>query len=154
MTWQIVNDVKQANGGALPPSGRPENRLFVPADLRPQVAGPTPRCSPVIRAFAFSLSFWWPSIKLEVHGAPGLPGQHPSPYFYGQILKMTRFFALPKLPSAKEWSKNNDQPYLQVTWVPQRHCVAPVCVMILGGVLQTHWSNGYLTSGYHPECSG
>ena len=37
VTWPIETEVKQANGGAPSPSGCPDNRLFVPPELRPQV---------------------------------------------------------------------------------------------------------------------
>ena len=35
--WHIEKEVKQANSGAPPPKGCPENRLFVLVGLRPQV---------------------------------------------------------------------------------------------------------------------
>ena len=37
VTWQIESEVKSANGVSLVPSGCPQNRLFVPVSLRPQV---------------------------------------------------------------------------------------------------------------------
>ena len=37
VTWPIENKVKQANGGAPSPHSCPNNCLFVPAELRPQV---------------------------------------------------------------------------------------------------------------------
>uniref|UniRef100_A0A671VHH1 Uncharacterized protein n=2 Tax=Sparus aurata TaxID=8175 RepID=A0A671VHH1_SPAAU len=37
VTWPIETEVKQANGVAPPPRGCPDNRLFVPIELRPQV---------------------------------------------------------------------------------------------------------------------
>ena len=37
VTWPIEKEVKQANGGAPSPSGCPDNCLFIPAELRPQV---------------------------------------------------------------------------------------------------------------------
>lgn len=35
VSWQIENEVKQANGEAPPPSGCTENRLYVPAIFAP-----------------------------------------------------------------------------------------------------------------------
>ena len=37
VTWQIEQEVKQANGETPPPSGCPEHCLFVPVELHPQV---------------------------------------------------------------------------------------------------------------------
>ena len=72
VTWQIEKAIKLANGVAPPPSGCPENKLFVPADLRPQVihwAHTSPLfCHPGVRRtmFAISRRFWWPSMEPEV----------------------------------------------------------------------------------------
>ena len=72
VTWQIEKAVKLANGVALPPSGCPENKLHVPADLRSQVihwAHTSPLfCHPGVRRtmFAISRRFWWPSMEPEV----------------------------------------------------------------------------------------
>ena len=72
VTWQIEKAVKLANGVALPPSGCPDNKLYVPADLRSQVihwAHTSPLfCHPGVRRtmFAISRRFWWPSMEPEV----------------------------------------------------------------------------------------
>lgn len=72
VTWQIENDVKQVNGESPPPSGCPENRLFVPVELRPQVihwahTSLLP-CHPGgwRTMFAISQRFWWQSMEQEV----------------------------------------------------------------------------------------
>ena len=72
VTWQIENEVKQANGEAPPPCGCPENRLFVPVDLRPQVIHwahtSLLSCHPGVRRtmFAISRRFWWPVMEPQV----------------------------------------------------------------------------------------
>ena len=72
VTWQIENEIKQANGEAPPPSGCPENLLFVPVELRPQVIHwahtSLLSCHPGVRRtmFAISRRFWWPSMEPEV----------------------------------------------------------------------------------------
>lgn len=72
VTWQIEKEVKQANGETPPPSGCPDNRLFVPVELRPQVIhwGHTSllSCHPGVQRtmFAISRRFWWPSMEPEV----------------------------------------------------------------------------------------
>jgi len=72
MSWRIENQVKQANSGAPPPKGCPENRLFVPVGLRPQVIHwaytSILTCHPGVRRTMFVISqrFWWPAMKSEV----------------------------------------------------------------------------------------
>ena len=72
VTWQIEQEVKQANGETPPPSGCPEHRLFVPVDLRPQVIHwahtSLLTCHPGVRRtmFAISQRFWWPSMESRV----------------------------------------------------------------------------------------
>jgi len=72
VTWQIAKEVKQANGEAPPPSGCPENRLFVPVELRPQVIHwahtSLLSCHPEVQRtmFAISRRFWLPSMEPEV----------------------------------------------------------------------------------------
>ena len=70
--WHIEKEVKQANGGAPPPKGCPENRLFVQVGLRPQVIHWAPTslltCHPGVRRTMFVISqwLWWPSMKSGV----------------------------------------------------------------------------------------
>ena len=72
VSWHIEAEVKQANGETPPPSGCPENRLYVPVDLRPQVIhwahSSLLTCHPGVRRtiFAITQRFWWPSMELEV----------------------------------------------------------------------------------------
>uniref|UniRef100_A0A671TP74 Gypsy retrotransposon integrase-like protein 1 n=1 Tax=Sparus aurata TaxID=8175 RepID=A0A671TP74_SPAAU len=72
VTWPIETEVKQANGGAPSPSGCPDNRLFVPPELRPQVIHwahtSLLSCHPGVRRTMFVISrrFWWPSMEPEV----------------------------------------------------------------------------------------
>lgn len=72
VSWQIENEVKQANSEASSPSGCPENRLDVPANLRIKVIhwaySSLLTCHPGVRRtmFAISWRFWWPSMEPEV----------------------------------------------------------------------------------------
>lgn len=72
VTWQIENEVKQANGETPPPSGCPATRLFVPVELRPQVIHwahtSLLSCHPGVRRTMFVISrrFWWPAMEPEV----------------------------------------------------------------------------------------
>ncbi|XP_068508006.1 uncharacterized protein tctn1 isoform X2 [Syngnathus scovelli] len=72
VTWPIEGRVQQANGNEPPPSGCPENRLFVPAQLRSQVIhwAHTSRlsCHPGMRRTLFVIQqrFWWPSMRADV----------------------------------------------------------------------------------------
>ena len=72
VTWPIENEVKQANGGAPSPPGCPNNRLFVPVELRPQVIHWAHTlllsCHPGIKRTMFMISrrFWWPAMEPEV----------------------------------------------------------------------------------------
>ena len=72
VSWQIENQVKHANGGAPPPKGCPENRLFVPVELRPQgihwAHTSLVTCHPGVRRTMYVISqrFWWPSMKSGV----------------------------------------------------------------------------------------
>ena len=72
VTWQIESEVKQANGEHPPPSGCPDNRLFVPVNLRPQVIHwahtSLLTCHPGVKRTMFMVSqrFWWPAMEKEV----------------------------------------------------------------------------------------
>ena len=72
VTWPIEAEVKQATGETPPPSGCPDNRLFVPVNLRPQVIHWTHSslltCHPGVRQtmFAIAQRFWWPPMEPEV----------------------------------------------------------------------------------------
>lgn len=72
VTWPIETKVKQANGETPPPRGCPDNRLFVPINLRPQVIhwahSSLLTCHPGVRRtmFAITQRFWWPSMEPEV----------------------------------------------------------------------------------------
>ena len=72
VTWPIENEVKQANGGAPSPRGCPDNRLFVPSELRPQVIHwahtSLLSCHPGVKRTIYVISrrFWWPAMESEV----------------------------------------------------------------------------------------
>ena len=72
VTWPIETKVKQANGVAPPPRGCPDNQLFVPNELRPQVIHwahtSLLSCHPGVKRtmFVISRQFWWPSMETEV----------------------------------------------------------------------------------------
>lgn len=74
VTWQIENKVKRGNGEAPPPDGCPENWLFIPAGLRPQVIHWAQTslfsCHPLPTSLAddvrISRRFWWSSMEQEV----------------------------------------------------------------------------------------
>ena len=72
VTWPIQKEVKQANGGAPSPSGCPNNRLFVPAELWPQVIHwahtSLLSCHPGVKRTMYVISrrFWWPAMESEV----------------------------------------------------------------------------------------
>jgi len=69
VSWQIEDQVRRANGGAPPPEGCPENRLFVPVGLRPQVVHwahtSLLTCHPGVHRTLFVISqrFWWPAMR-------------------------------------------------------------------------------------------
>lgn len=71
-SFHLTVKVKQANGETPPPSGCPDNRLFVPTNLRPQVIHWAHLSlftgHPGVRQtmFAITQRFWWPSNEPEV----------------------------------------------------------------------------------------
>ena len=72
VSWPIENEVKHANGGAPSPNGCPDNRLYVPAELRPQVIHwahtSLLSCHPGVKRTMYVISrrFWWPAMETEV----------------------------------------------------------------------------------------
>ena len=95
VTWQIEQEVKQANGETPPPSGCPEHRLFVPVDLRPQVIH-WARCSPAIRESGEPCS---PS--------PNGSGGHPWSRGSGSTSRHVRSVLATKHPPGHAWDSCN-----------------------------------------------
>ena len=157
VTWQIEQEVKQANGETPPPSGCPEHRLFVPVDLRPQVIHwahtSLLTCHPGVRRtmFAISQRFWWPSMESGV-------------WEYIEVLtavdrfsKMTHFIALPKLPSAKDTAQIMMQNIFRIHGFP-KDIVSDRGPQFISRFWKEFCrligATASLTSGYHPEANG
>ena len=72
VSWQIESEVKSANGVSPAPSGCPQDRLFVPVSLRPQVIHwahtSVLTCHPGVRRTVFFIKqrFWWPAMERAV----------------------------------------------------------------------------------------
>lgn len=202
---QIENEVKQANGESPPPSGCPENRLFVPAELRPQVIHwahtSLLSCHLGVRRtmYAISRRFWWPSMEREVReyieacsvcarnktssrprmgllqplpipsrpwadismdfvtGLPVSQGNTTVLTVVDRFSKMTRFIALPKLPTAKETAEIMINHVFRVHGFP-RDIVSdrgPQCVSrFWREFCRLIGATASLTSGYHLEANG
>ena len=205
LTWQIENEVKQANGDVRSPSGCPENRLFVPVELRPQVIHwahtSLLSCHPGVRRtmFAISRRFWWPSMEPEVReyveacsvcarnktssgsrmgllqplpipsrpwsdisvdfvtGLPVSQGNTTVLTVVDRFSKMTRFIALPKLPSAKETAEIMMNNVFKVHGFP-KDIVSDRGPQFVSRFWREFCrligAKASLTSGYHPEANG
>ena len=205
LTWQIENEVKQANGDVRSPSGCPENRLFVPVELRPQVIHwahtSLLSCHPGVRRtmFAISRRFWWPSMEPEVReyveacsvcarnktssgsrmgllqplpipsrpwsdisvdfvtGLPVSQGNTTVLTVVHRSSKMTRFIALPKLPSAKETAEIMMNNVFKVHGFP-KDIVSDRGPQFVSRFWREFCrligAKASLTSGYHPEANG
>lgn len=72
VTWQIESEVKRALGVNPAPSGCPQNWLFVPVPLRPQVIHwahtSLLTCHPGVKRTEYFIKqrFWWPAMESEV----------------------------------------------------------------------------------------